>query len=67
MLKSILNLKNAQTLSKEAQKSVNGGMNQARCPIYTPQECQACGGYSLPNGCCLGTQETHQCLSGVFE
>ncbi len=64
MLKSILNLKDAQTLSKEEQRSVNGGSNKASCPIYTPRECRSCGGYPLPNGCCLGTQATHLCLTG---
>ena len=67
MLKSILNLKDTQTLSKEAQRSVNGGTVRATCPTYSPQECQACGGYPLPNGCCLGTRETHMCLTGIFE
>ncbi|MBW1295429.1 hypothetical protein [Aquimarina litoralis] len=68
MLKSILNLKDTQALSKEAQRSINGGtINGAKCPIYSPQECQKCGGYPLPNGCCLGTRETHMCLTGVFE
>ncbi|MHA7056403.1 hypothetical protein ACWGOQ_0004235 [Aquimarina sp. M1] len=67
MLKNILDLKDAQTLSKEEQRSVNGGSNRASCPTYTPEECLGCGGYPLSNGCCLGTRETHMCLSGVIE
>lgn len=67
MLKSILNLKNTQTLSKEAQRSVNGGaIGEANCPRYSPQECQECEGYSQSNGCCLGSRETHICLRGIF-
>ncbi len=67
MLKNILNLKNAQTLSKDQQKSVNGG-NLGACPNpVDAQKCQSCGGYPLPNGCCLGTRETHMCISGIFE
>jgi len=57
MKKSILNL--GKALDKAEQKTITGGVN---CPIYTPYECQCCGGYSLPNGCCLGTVATHACL-----
>lgn len=67
MLKSILNLKNVQSLSKKEQQLIHGGNTKATCPIYTPQRCKSCGGYSLPNGCCLGTAQTHQCLTGIIE
>ncbi len=60
MKKSILNL--GKALEKAEQKQINGG---ASCPTYSAKRCLACGGYPLPNGCCLGTTETHQCLSGI--
>ncbi|WP_299218027.1 hypothetical protein [uncultured Aquimarina sp.] len=62
MLKNILNLKDAQTLSKEEQRSVNGG-NLGICPNpVDPQLCRSCGGFPLSNGCCLGDQETIGCV-----
>ena len=57
MKKQILNL--GKSLKKSEQRLINGGTG---CVIYTPVECSACGGFSLPNGCCLGSYETHACL-----
>ncbi|CAL2113336.1 conserved protein of unknown function [Tenacibaculum sp. 190130A14a] len=62
MKKSILNL--GQKLNKEAQKQINGGTG---CPTYEPSRCLACGGFPLSNGCCLGTMQTHACLTGILQ
>ncbi|WP_299106608.1 hypothetical protein [uncultured Tenacibaculum sp.] len=62
MKKSILNL--GQKLSKESQKQINGG---ASCPTYPASQCMACGGFPLSNGCCLGTAQTHACLTGILD
>ncbi|CAM1342460.1 hypothetical protein [Tenacibaculum amylolyticum] len=60
MKKSISNL--GKALNRAEQKQINGGAN---CPTYPANECTACGGYPLPNGCCLGTVQTHVCLGGI--
>ncbi|CAL2060357.1 hypothetical protein [Tenacibaculum sp. 190524A05c] len=60
MKKSILNL--GKSLNKVEQKQINGGFN---CPTYPAERCLACGGGPLPNGCCLGSMETHYCLRGL--
>ena len=65
MLKNILKLDGAHKLSKDEQKSTLGGGGNLKCPTYPPSQCISCGGWSLPNGCCLGTQETHCCLTGT--
>ncbi|WP_299678613.1 hypothetical protein [uncultured Tenacibaculum sp.] len=59
MKKSILNF--GKPLSKTEQKSISGGFS---CPTYPASQCLACGGGPLPNGCCIGTVFTHQCLRG---
>ena len=64
MLKKISNLQGVQKLNSKEQKEIKGGKDAARCPIYTPTECLNCGGFPLFNGCCLGTQQVHQCLTG---
>lgn len=60
MKKSILNL--GKALNKSEQQTINGG---AGCPTYPADRCRSCGGFPVPNGCCLGTYETHVCLSGI--
>ncbi|MGG8497129.1 hypothetical protein ACQY1Q_11980 [Tenacibaculum sp. TC6] len=63
MKKQILDL--GKTLNREEQKQINGGFS---CPTYDASHCILCGGHPLSNGCCLGTKETHMCLSGgIFE
>lgn len=65
MLKNILNLEGAQELSKNEQKmTLGGGSGNGFCPTYPASQCSNCGGFPLPNGCCLGTNETHCCLTG---
>ena len=59
---NLTNLKGVKTLNRNEQKSTIGG-----CPTYTASQCLNCGGYPLPNGCCLGTEETHSCLTGNFQ
>jgi len=61
-MKKLSNLKGVKTLNKKEQQNINGG--GFGCPIYSSQECITCGGYPLSNGCCLGTQLTHDCLTG---
>lgn len=64
-MKNLMNLDGIKALSKEEQKTINGGSHAMEgCPTYPASACLACGGYPLPNGCCLGTEETHCCLSG---
>ncbi len=63
-MKKLTNLKGIKFLNKNEQKSINGG--GTGCIIYSAQECTNCGGYLLPNGCCLGTSETHACLTGIY-
>ncbi|WP_442264477.1 hypothetical protein ACSIGC_08875 [Tenacibaculum sp. ZS6-P6] len=62
MKKSILNL--GKFLNKADQRKIKGGII-ANCPTYEPSKCTACGGHPLANGCCLGSRETHFCLSGI--
>ncbi|WP_299620480.1 hypothetical protein [uncultured Tenacibaculum sp.] len=64
MKKSILNL--GKALNKQQQQEISGGFG-ATCPQYSALQCTTCGGFSLPNGCCLGTSETHCCLSDICE
>ncbi|WP_282080968.1 hypothetical protein [Aquimarina algiphila] len=64
MLKNILNLRNAQTLSKSQQKSIHGGRT-SNCPTYPPEDCLFCGGGPRPNGCCMGSVNTHLCLNSL--
>ncbi len=61
-MKKITNLKGAKILNKKERQSINGG--GFGCPVYPSEKCLRCGGYPLPNGCCLGTQQTHDCLTG---
>ncbi len=63
MLKKILNLNGVQKLNNKEQREIKGGLDDSRCPIYTARECRACGGFPLSNGCCLGTQAVHSCLT----
>lgn len=67
MLKKISKLQGVQKLNRKEQKEIKGGKGSARCPIYTPAECTGCGGFPIFNGCCLGTQEVHQCLTGLSD
>ena len=62
-MKKLTNLKGVNKLSKTAQKNISGG--KSSCPIYSARRCRRCGGYPLPNGCCLGTPEVHACLTGI--
>ena len=64
MLKNISKLQGVQKLNNKEQKEIKGGLNSSRCPIYTPRQCRGCGGFPLSNGCCLGTQDVHACLTG---
>ena len=64
MLKNILNINGTQQLSKNEQQSINGG-GGTRCVTYPADKCTDCGGYPLLNGCCLGTSQTHCCLTGL--
>ena len=61
-MKNLQNLKGVKALSKTQQKAINGG---ASCPTYPASECINCGGFPVPNGCCLGTHETHCCLNNL--
>ncbi|SNR15624.1 hypothetical protein [Tenacibaculum jejuense] len=65
MKNSILNL--GKALNKKEQQLISGGSGRATCPQYSAQQCNSCGGFSLFNGCCLGTAETHCCLTGACE
>jgi len=59
-LKNLLKVTGVQKINREEQKSIHGGMGN--CPVYTVEECLFCGGGPLPNGCCIGSPETHACL-----
>ena len=65
MLKKISKLNGVQKLNNKEQKDIKGGLNDSRCPTYPPSRCTACGGFPVFNGCCLGTQATHICLTGI--
>jgi hypothetical protein len=59
-------LKLGMILNKKKQQEINGGSRtatNANCHIYTEEQCTQCGGGHLPNGCCLGSFETHLCLT----
>ncbi len=61
MLKSILEIKGVSKLEKNQQSSLVGGVG---CPTYPPSQCTGCGGFSFPNGCCLGDAAVWFCLNG---
>ena len=58
MKKSILNLRGAQELSKNEQKSINGGIcvSQRLYPNMSQSQCNAVGGLYLGSrGCLVGS------------
>ena len=63
-MKKLKNLKGVNQLSKSQQKTIQGGQGSASCPTIPASECISCGGFPLPNGCCLGTEQTWCCLRG---
>jgi hypothetical protein len=61
MKKSILNI--GKTLNKVEQKQIQGG---GSCPQVNPNKCNLCGGFSIPNGCCVGDAAVYFCLGLPF-
>ena len=61
MKKSILNL--GKELNQKEQKQINGGSG---CTQVNPSECSFCGGFPIPNGCCVGDQAVYDCLGLPF-
>lgn len=57
MLKNILNLSGAQQLSRNEQKSINGGICESQycAPGYTRQACIQAGGAYAGCGCVFGS------------
>lgn len=60
-LKDLLKLTGVQKMNRDEQKSIYGGMG-ANCPTYPAEKCLSCGGNPRPNGCCMGSPATHDCL-----
>lgn len=63
MLKDILNLEGVKELKKSEQGKLTGGGGS--CPTYDPKVCESCGGFSIPNGCCVVDAVGHACLEGL--
>lgn len=63
MLKNILEIKGVSELGKKEQQGSIGGVG---CPTYPASQCSSCGGFPLPNGCCIGDRLVHMCLNGGF-